>query len=221
MSFALYTLSFDPKKPGNNNQLYKAAYDMWLKVWRESYSYFGWDPDSIRSDQWMRQDRIFVLFDGSNPVCLAFYDVKNMNYDMYRHDSYFRMWPQDLLDQVSKMKGSHEALISSYFTLSPDYRSKKHDIDFKLLFHALGLKYFTTFKSEFMIGTMVKKSGMADISFKHGANLLAKDVDEKGVLVDLLYWENEKMKDFKFPFNNDLVEQVWSQHNVLPLRKAA
>lgn len=221
MKFSLHTQIFDPKSPGINNKMYDSAYKMWLQVWRESYTYFGWDPMQVRSDQWMRQDKVLCLFDGDKPVATSFFDIKNINYDMFLDDSYFRMWPKDLLEKVRNLDKSSDRLVCSYFTLANEYRSKNHEINFKNLFHALSLKYFCTFNSTFMIGTMVKKSGMSEVSVRHGADVIAYDVDEKGLLVDLLYWENKKMQNFIFPEINELVQQVWNNSNVTPLRKVA
>lgn len=194
---------------------------MWLSVWRESYNYFGWDPQQVRSDQWMRQDSILCLFENENPVALSFFDSKDTSYPIFKEDSYFRMWSNELLDKIKYFDEKEKLLVCSYFTLASEYRSNRATINYKQIFHALSLKYFCELNNEFMVGTMVKKSGMSDVSRKHGAEILAYDVEEKGLLVDLLYWKKSKMQNFIFPEINELVNQIWEKNNVSQIREAA
>lgn len=222
MSESLYCISFSPKRPKNISEpLYNSTYNMWINVWRDSYKYFGWDPNQVLSDQWMRQDLILGVYQGNTPVGVVFFDEKNLTNETAYDDSYFRMWPRELLKEISTWPSANKALISSYFTLSSHFRKKANGIDYKGLLHGLALKQFVELGHKFMIGTMVKQS-MSKLSFEHGAQILKSDVEEKGLLVDLLYWDQNKMQLFKFPELHEQIQKIWYSENYQQdLRKVA
>ncbi len=125
MSDDLRCITFSPKRPKNiSNELYNSTFQMWLNVWRDSYKFFGWDPTQVTSDQWIRQDLILGFYEGNEPVGVVFFDEKNLTHLPAFDDSYFRMWPRDLLKEISTWPSSNKALISSYFTLAAPFRKK-------------------------------------------------------------------------------------------------
>ncbi len=216
----LYCLSFSPKKPMNiSEKLYNATYEMWVNVWRDSYKYFGWDPKSVCSDQWVRQDLVLGFYQGNTPIGAAFFDEKNLRAPLFYDDSFFRMWPKNLLEEISRWPSSDKALICTNFTIAPDFRKKTSGTDYKAILHGLSLKQFVDMGNPFMIGTTVKKS-MSDISVVNAAHLLKENVEEKGLIVDLLYWKREEMKDFRFPKYHDQIETIWNA-NARDYRRAA
>ncbi len=218
----LYCIAFSPKKHETiSTQLYTATYNMWLEVWKNSYKFFGWDPSKVYSDQWCRQDLILGLYKNDKPIGAAFFDEKNLRLPLFYNDSFFRMWPKELLDKISRWPNSEKALICTLFTIAPEYRKKNSEFDYKGLLHGLCLKQFVKMGNPFMIGTTVKSS-MSEISKVHAAHLLLENVDENGLIVDLLYWKREDMLNFSFPQINLSVNTVWenqSRDNIVNLQK--
>ncbi len=206
----LYCIAFSPKTPNNiSDELYRATYNMWISVWRDSYKFFGWDPLQVCSDQWCRQDLILGLYKGDTPIGAVFFDEKNLHLPLFYDDSFFRMWPKELLVEISKWPLANKALISTLFTIAPPFRKKVNEVDFKALLHCLAMKQFVKMGNPFMIGTTVKKS-MSEISLTNAAHVLKENVEEKGLIVDLVYWKRADMQKFKFPKLNDQVEAIWN-----------
>jgi hypothetical protein len=174
---------------------------MWLRVWRDSYQFFGWDPNLVTSNEWTRQDSICALFMGNDPVGVVFFDEKNLQLPYYNNDSYFRMWPPQLLEKIRSSPDAHQAVIISNFTLAPAYRKKPNSVDFKMVLHSLAALHFINLESsrELLIGTVVKMSGMDKLSYKIFAKCLAENIEEKGVMVDLLYWTRKDMLNAGLP----------------------
>ena len=66
---------FPGKKPSAKiYDLYYKSFRFWRDTWQASYNYFGWDPKSVYSDYWTRQDNIGVLTYDKEIVGTLFFD---------------------------------------------------------------------------------------------------------------------------------------------------
>lgn len=109
---------------------YQIAYDMWAKVWSDTFdelhtSVGSWEP--FHSDDFTR-NTVGALFDGDKCAGLSLFRWVDLSKSYNRHDSYFRAWSESALEQLTR-NGS-EIYISSYFTVAPEYRKSdvKHEL---------------------------------------------------------------------------------------------
>ncbi|MCB0393582.1 MAG: hypothetical protein KDD25_03445 [Bdellovibrionales bacterium] len=187
-----------------------SAYKMWHNTWTESYKYFGWDPKTVHSDQWTRQDFVGILSYDGRPVGTCFFKVHRLDLPYIKDDSYFRMWPEAVMDGLEKRCDSNSALVCSWFTLNKEWRKGVNGIDAKYLLCSMVVKVLQDSTQSNLLCTVVKMSNMDKLVYELGASPIVKDVDEKGVVVDLGIWKKKEIVNFKFPRMHETVEQVYS-----------
>ncbi|MCB0391406.1 MAG: hypothetical protein KDD58_08945 [Bdellovibrionales bacterium] len=201
------------KNPGKKLQdFYNKAYLFWRETWQTSYKYFGWDPDTVYSDWWTRQDNIGVLTYEQQIVGTVFFDEKDLTNFTARHDSYFRMWSDESFEKIRNQMGAQRALICSFFTLGKEWRKENKGVDAKYLLASMATKYFSNTDYELMIGTVVKMSQVHTVCYDLGAKMVTPDVDEKGVVVDLVMWHRNEIENFNYPKESDIIKNIWPRN---------
>lgn len=206
---------FPGKKPSRHlENIYLNAYEFWLHTWKKSYNFFGWDPNSIHSDQWTRQDHIGVLHFENKIIGTLFFDEKNLSTPLAQNDSYFRMWPEKSFKKIQKLEGAKKALICSYFTLGEDWRKENYGLNAKYLLCSMATEYLTTTEHNFMVGTVVRKSHIHTMAYDLTAEKIEENVYEKELAVDLIVWHKSRLINFKYPKEHELIKHIWAKRNV-------
>src|ERR1044071_8463796 len=78
---------------------YEKAYAFWLDMWRETFATV--EPDlTLHSDVFLRHREMSAIFLEVRPIGLIMYDFRDLTVRARRDLSYFKHYPQDLLDQL-------------------------------------------------------------------------------------------------------------------------
>ncbi|HAH10016.1 MAG TPA: hypothetical protein DCL54_12005 [Alphaproteobacteria bacterium] len=195
----LSAIAFNPKVIRSNEKArVESAYHMWLEVWQDAYRKYGWDPRTVRGDQWSRQDQILTLFDRDHPVGCVLFHIKDLRAPWVRDDSYFRMWPAAEYQKLLAMPDPEHTLIGSYLTVAHAYRRSEHGVNAKAAMIALSMRYFQQTGFHHLIGTMVHNARVNDVSKQLGANVLKSGVEEAGVMTDLVVWYARELAQLSF-----------------------
>lgn len=190
----LYLL-LDPRQPSID---LSSAYELWLKVWSKTFGELGQGP-FLDSDDFTRQDYVGALFDAVTPegrqaggecAGLSFFRTVDLSHAYARHDSYFSAWNAADLDSLCR-HGSR-ILVSSYFTVAPEYRKTdvKHELmrNIKRVFENLT-------SADALCGTVRNDRGVNKLVYDHGFVPIRQGATMHGVPVDLTaYYEGGKWK---------------------------
>lgn len=206
-SFGFSVFEFSPRQK-LATRLEDKAFEFWLKTWRDSYKFFGW-TESVYSDQWTRQDSVLTLFHGSEPIGSIFFKEHDLSRPFAHADTYFRMWPEEVMRELARAPDAGTTLVSSWFTLHPEWRKARQGIDAKFLLGGVGLQKFFSSPQQTLLGTMVTMSGMHTLTYELGAKTLVPALKEKNLEVDLVRWKKSELSNYQYPRLGEEIAQIW------------
>ncbi|HEY4012270.1 MAG TPA: hypothetical protein VGM06_02945 [Polyangiaceae bacterium] len=158
------------------------AYRCWSEVWTQTFAELD-DADSLASDDFTRQSEIAALFhewECVGTTSLRFIDVSNA---IFRDDSYFNVWPEQVLAAASAH--GPRICIASSFTVSPRWR-RARGARIRDVLGALAVERFLRSDADALIGTVRNDVGMNAFTYKLGCHALARKLTLHGVDVDLI-----------------------------------
>lgn len=205
-----FILQGDPSHK-KDHDVYLSAYEMWKRVWADAFNNELKENITLFSDDFTRQTEFGVLTYDRKAIGLMFFHYVDLRLKIFREDSYFKVWDEQLLLQLAEKQGDRRALICSNFTLSHEWRRNTLGISFKDLLGGFAVKHLLYSGCPFMVGTMRNNKGMNNLSYRQGAEPLKSGVLHHGVEVDLILYTASKLQNFKFPEVHELVEEIWNR----------
>jgi hypothetical protein len=195
----------------DNSHTVLAVYNMWKELWSSTLLELD-GSDKLFSDDFTRHQYVGALLHNEEPIGLCLFSEFDLEYPMWKEDSYFKIWPEETILKVSQEALNKKILVCCYFTIAKAWRKSTSEIDFKKVLAGLAVKYFINSDCSLMIATTRNNRGMDKVTYNLGAIPLIKDQVLHGVLVDLVLFKNEECR--KIP--NDLyVEKIWKNLKVL------
>jgi hypothetical protein len=176
-----------------NKGYVEAAYRMWDEVWREALQELD-ETTYFPSDDFTRHKEVTILCHESTPVGSVSYTPVDLSMEMWRRDSYFKVWPESLLNDLAQNYPGRKILVGCYFTLAKQWRRDAHGISAKRLMLALAVQHVVHSKCAIMVGTMRANRSMHTVSYEMGATPLVKGTQHHGVDVDLLIWKRDEIQ---------------------------
>jgi hypothetical protein len=158
------------------------AYRCWADVWQETFAQLE-NRSHVPSDDFTRQDEVGALFHGYECVALTFYRWIDLANPIYRDDSYFAVWPEEVRDAAC-VNGSR-ICISSNFTIGAPWR-RATGCSLKDILGALVVERFLVSDADAVVGTMRTDRGMTRMTDRLGFRRLREGVVHHGVDVDLV-----------------------------------
>jgi hypothetical protein len=177
-----------PRAPARN--VLGAGYRCWKDVWTRTLQELD-GADSIRSDDFTRQDELGLLFEGSDCIGMTAYRWVDFASPAARDDSYFSAWPDEAKDAL--VENGTRVCIGSYLTVAPEWRRTENHSAKELLL-GLAVRRFLASPADVMTGTMRNDRGMSGIAYRLGARLLAPSTMH-GVDVDLVAFDRCALED--------------------------
>jgi hypothetical protein len=198
----------------DHSEIVNEAYLMWKDVWSSALMELE-GSDKIHSDDFSRHQQVGALFYNKEPIGLCLFSSVDLNLQVWRDDSYFKSWPEELLKNIGKNNPGKKILICCYFTLSKKWRRGVNGVNFKNVLTGIAVKHFIHSDCDLMVGTMRKDRGMDKMTYQWGATPVLQDQTMHGVLVDLVLFDKKECE--KAP-SDIYVERAWKNLNVLPLK---
>ncbi|WP_394841285.1 hypothetical protein LZC95_29970 [Pendulispora brunnea] len=179
-----HRLSPRATSPGERARL-REAYACWQRVWRETFRQLD-GTASLFSDDFTRQDEIGALFSGEECIGLTAYRFIDLSEPSARDDSYFKVWPGELLDEV--LARALRVCVGSNLTVAEGWRGNLNGLRVSEVLLELAVRRFQESDADVMLGTMRNNRGMNRVSYRLGARPLRERVVHHGVEVDLVAW---------------------------------
>jgi hypothetical protein len=166
------------------------AYRCWSEVWHETFAELD-NKSDVPSDDFTRQDEVGALFHGYECIALTFYRWIDLTSPMYRADSYFSVWPEDIRDAACSR--GPRICVSSNFTVSAVWR-RAAGCSLKDVLGALVVERFLASDADTLVGTMRADRGMSRLTDRLGFQRLRGNVIHHGVEVDLVAFYRDSCK---------------------------
>lgn len=202
-------LSYHLLRPGmlgpTDLPLIGEAYRCWSEVWHETFTALK-SKTSLPSDDFTRQQEVGAVFHGYECVALSFFRWVDLSNPIYRDDSYFSIWPEDVRDAACA-RGS-KICVSSYFTLSAPWR-RATGCSLKDILGALIVERFLLSDADTLVGTMRTDRGMGRLANRLGSQTLREGVIHHGVEVDLIaFYRNDCTREKISPSDEAIVQTL-------------
>lgn len=175
---------------------YLKAYECWKEVWLDTYKNEIGIQSLMTSDDFTRQHIICSLFANDECVGVAFIRKANFQITNIFDDSFFRSWPDDVINRVGEISTS--VALASYFTVGQSFRRNAFGFPWKLLLLHFFHETFLTTSCKVMITAARKAKSNEKLCYSTGAKPLLESCsyEVKGKLltqgVDFLFWENSR-----------------------------
>jgi hypothetical protein len=183
------------------------AYHCWKNVWRATLAELD-NLDRVFSDDMTRQDEVGALFYEGACCGLFFHRFVDFSRPFDRDDSYFKVWPTDVLDAIAA-RGA-KICIGSNLTVAPDWRGRPGGVSIKEILLALSVRMFMESDADVLVGTMRNDRGMNRLGLRLGAERVHGRAIHHGVEVDLIATYRRDIGPQDIPHETTtLVERLW------------
>jgi hypothetical protein len=173
-----------------------AAYACWQETWGAMLR--DLDGDELRfADDFSRQDEIGALFRDDEFVGLSAYRFVDLSLPWQRRDSYFRAWPESMLEQIAA--ASPRVCVGSNLVVAPLWRGAIAPMRVSEMLLALAVQRYAESDAQVMLGTMRNDRRMNDLSYNMGAVALKTNVIHHNVAVDLVMFTRNTVDDVGLP----------------------
>lgn len=193
------------------DSLYQAAYTYWKQTWGEIFRQAG-SPDSLQSENFLRQDLWFVVHSGSEVAGLISTTLFHVDSPSDLDHAYFRPFPEMLRERLRRQQ--NRVMSGEYLCVHPSFR--KSEIGFSLADVLIGLlmQAFFQLQVDTVFGTAVKAMKVQDICARYGYKEAAH-FQKYGLDCLLLFNNAQEFHDHPDPRVRQCVAQLWSQRSDL------
>lgn len=198
--------------PSDAYQIYEQTYSLWHEIWFETLKQLD-GVTSLASDGFTRQDFFAVATISNEVVALCCFKQADLRLSCHRQDSWFSPWPQALLEELAKTRS--RTLIPSWLTVHPSYRRSNNSggWNWSLVMSELISLVCLDVQAEVGFGTPRKDRSVNKMVSQAGAVCLKEDVVHHGVLIDLVAFYPENLRQVRF---SSETTQLWK--NKIDLR---
>ncbi|HEX4924439.1 MAG TPA: hypothetical protein VFV50_10145, partial [Bdellovibrionales bacterium] len=184
------------------------AYRCWKEVWSEALLELD-GSDKIHSDEFTRHDEVSAVFLKNKCIGTTSFCWMDFGLSPTKDDSYFKIWTPKAIEALTKYDS--KVLVCSFFTLHPDGRQGKLGINMKDVLMGLLVKRFLDSGAKSMTGTVRNNRGVNLSTYRHGAEVLERDLKLHGVDVDLVAFYQDTAHVSQDPIIAHVVESLWNK----------
>ncbi len=195
-----------PRGPGSPALLnaYTTWRDGWLATFRELKA-----AEDLASDEFTRLDQISVLTTEGRCISVIGLRWLDLSLPMSLHDSYFRAWPQRVLDSL----GTGLLCIGCNAMIAPDWRGTlvcppgADPVPLKDLTVRMSLRSFVASQARVYVAVARNDRGMDRVASDLGSRRMAR-IMMHGIESDICGWARSDVVDL-----GPLVEDLWARRS--------
>ena len=191
----------------------ECAYQAWREAWLDVFHNKMGLNASLYSNDFSRQTYVMALFEKRECIGVAFMREVDFRSKIAVDDSYFRFWPEDILEEL-RIK-HQKVMIASNFTITQAYR-RNRSFEWKTLFFALYKDFYNTLDAHLMITAARKLRANEKLCYDVGGICWTRDVPYKSEgaqateeLTDILFWRPHIEFSLLNPQLQKLREEIW------------
>jgi hypothetical protein len=185
------------------------AYECWKAVWSKALSEEMNVKDRLYSDNFTRQQLLAVVFYGNEPLCLATLNRYDLNSQKDLDDSYFKVWPSDILEKIKK--DSNVVMASCHATVNFQFRKGQLGFSGIEFLCAMLVQYLKSTDINAIVCTPRREKRVQEACYRTGATLHAENLPYtiEGQMIDLITWYRWIDQDRWDSDIRELTHYVW------------
>lgn len=191
------------------------AYECWKAVWSRALSEEMNVKDKLYSDAFTRQELLAVVFHGSEPLCLATLNPYDLTSQKDLDDSYFKVWPEDVLDKIKE----HSTLVMASCHATVNFNFRRGQLGFSgiELLCAMLVQYLKSTNIDTILCTPRREKRVQEACYRTGATLHREDLPYTipGQRIDLITWHSWIDQDRWDPVIREITHYVWENSTTI------
>jgi len=194
------------------------AYACWKSVWSQALSDEMNVKEKLYSDAFTRQQILAAVFLEDEPLCLATLNPYDLNSEKDRDDSYFKVWPPEVLDKIKQQ--SPFVMASCHATVNFKFRKGQLGFSGIELLCAMLVQYLKSTNFETILCTPRREKRVQEACYRTGATLQLEDIPYTidGQRIDLITWHSWIDQDRWDPTIRELTHYVWENSTTIVKR---
>lgn len=207
------TRSVEPQYQTDLNK----AYSCWKSVWSKALSDEMNVKDVLYSDSFTRQQLLTAVFYGEEPLCLATLNPYNLNLQKDLDDSYFKVWPEEVLDKLRIH--TNVVFASCHATVNFNFRKGQLGFSGIELLCAMLVQYLKSTDVNTIVCTPRREKRVQEACYRTGAVLHVEDIPYTipGQRIDLITWHSWIDQDRWDPDIRSLTHYIWENSTTIVL----
>ncbi|MDB2425921.1 hypothetical protein N9W41_00080 [bacterium] len=201
----------DPASSQKPESISDRAYELWSKVWKDTYKKLGADSMCpLYSDEFLQREVSYLEHAGC-PVALMLHHCVDLTSKKQQDSSYFKNISKEVIESLLAA-GACQVFIMTYITVNPEWRTPFSGVSMPDLLFSLSMKRFKEMGCQRSIWYVRSDKTFYKKFFKYGAELLGKG-DAFNVEVAYCQLEKEKLVFAGDQKINELVDRLWLNKN--------
>ncbi len=174
-------LHFSTSQPGVFSDLNERCFELWEKVWIETFAELQVANKKVTSDDYLSKE-LGGLFLGDQPIGFLMYHFCDLKKRTHQKMSYFHNYPQSLYDEVIA-KGDLSMVIT-YMTLDHAWRKSQTDLPISEILIGFSVMRFMESEAQRLLGYFRNNRGTQNMFYRHGGQALRLNEQAYNVEVD-------------------------------------
>lgn len=191
------------------------AYACWKEVWSKALSEEMNVKDKLYSDAFTRQELVAVVFHGADPLCLATLNPYDLTSERDLDDSYFKVWPENILEQIRAK--SPVVFASCHATVNFKFRRGQLGFSGIELLCAMLVQYLKSTDLDTIVCTPRREKRVQEACYRTGATLHLEDIPYtiEGQRIDLITWHSWIDQDRWDPVIREITHYIWENSTTI------
>lgn len=206
----LNLITFNTSFPKNFEENCERAYELYLKVWAQTFAELGVDK-KIYSDSFLDCELV-GCFD-SERSCIGFVLMKSFDISRksMREHSYFDPYPSDIIKKVISL--DHKNIISfHHLTVNSEWRRSESSYSISDIVVGAAISLFLKSKSSAVICFTRNDRRVNELFYRFGGAPIVENIMTYNVLVDYAILEKSKVQSHPSYQINKLVSELISEN---------
>jgi hypothetical protein len=165
-------LNFDTSEPGAYFEHCNSAYELWKKVWIETYHELGVQK-KVTSEDFLNR-RLCGLFLNEKAIGFLLHHNLNLNLTSALDSNYFQSY-NDYLIGYQKTKNDF-AFIVSFMTINSDWRKSRTNYSISELLLSFAVLEFNFTPTHRILGYFRNNRSINDVFYRHAGHFLCRDM---------------------------------------------
>ena len=188
--------------------IYNEVYRYWRETWGKIFKDAG-SPESLNAENFLRQDAIIVLHDGSSVAGIVGTTFFNLGAHATFDHAYLRPFPEPLVSEL-RARGCGFVSTAEYLCVHPNFRKGVVGVSLSEVLVGLNLKLFSELGGTATLGTSVRPARTHEGAMRYGYCEVGK-LEKYGLDCLLLCNTPEQLCINEDKSVAALVERLWSQ----------
>lgn len=206
-----YILPGRPRGDFSRMALYEQAFTFWQEFWEKTLTDLGLDRRKLTADDFLRQDLITLLCLDEKIIGMHLYTFFPVCTSAAVKHSYFKRYYNEEFIRILRARGVRTAMSMEYFSIHPDFRSRKAGASLGQTIGTLGARLGFAKGADALIGSARTDVPAATMAYEIGATPVVTGLVVNERPTDLLAFFPGCLLPPKDVTVRDLISRLWQE----------